>query len=112
MLLPTVSVTMIGLLAGLIALLRGSYRPGPSLALGIAGAWIGFIAVPLRHVAQANAQSRTSPLQRSSAACASRGPPATPASTAGRVPAVLDDPLQLAGTEGLRLAGSANRCWP
>jgi hypothetical protein len=43
-LLPTVSVTVIGLLAGVIALLLGRYRPGPSLARGIAGAWIGFVA--------------------------------------------------------------------
>jgi hypothetical protein len=44
MLLPTVSVTVIGLLAGLLALLLGRYRPGPALVLGVVGAWIGFIA--------------------------------------------------------------------
>jgi hypothetical protein len=44
MLLPTVSVTVIGLLAGLLALLLGRYRPGPALVLGVVGAWIGSIA--------------------------------------------------------------------
>jgi hypothetical protein len=43
MLLPTFSVTIIGLLAGVIALLLGRYRPGPTLLRGLAGAWIGFI---------------------------------------------------------------------
>jgi hypothetical protein len=44
MLLPTMSVTIIGLLAGVLAMLAGRSRPGPSLARGLAGAWIGFIA--------------------------------------------------------------------
>jgi hypothetical protein len=43
MLLPTVSVTAIGLLAGLLATLLGR-RPGPSLTRGFLGAWIGFVA--------------------------------------------------------------------
>jgi hypothetical protein len=43
MVFPTVSVTVIGLLAAILAILLGG-RPGPSLIRGFLGAWIGFTA--------------------------------------------------------------------
>lgn len=43
MLLPTVSVTVIGLIAGLIFVVVRSSQPLPTLLLGVAGAWVGFI---------------------------------------------------------------------
>jgi uncharacterized membrane protein YeaQ/YmgE (transglycosylase-associated protein family) len=43
MLLPTVSVAVIGLIAGLLALVVGRSRPARALLLGVVGAWLGFL---------------------------------------------------------------------
>jgi uncharacterized membrane protein YeaQ/YmgE (transglycosylase-associated protein family) len=43
MLLPTVSVTMIGLIASLIAIGVRRSQPAQGLLLGVVGAWAGFI---------------------------------------------------------------------
>jgi hypothetical protein len=43
MVFPAVSVTVIGLLAAVVAILLGG-RPRPSLTRGLLGAWVGFIA--------------------------------------------------------------------
>ena len=43
MLLPAVSVTVIGLIAGLLFIIVGEKRLMYTLPRGIAGAWIGFI---------------------------------------------------------------------
>ena len=43
MLFPTLSVTVIGLLVSLVALLKGAPRSWRSLALGVVGTWMGFI---------------------------------------------------------------------
>jgi hypothetical protein len=43
MLMPAVSVTLIGLVAGLVGYLTARYRPGPAWGLGVVGAWIGFL---------------------------------------------------------------------
>jgi len=42
MVLPTVSVTVIGLIAGLIAVVGRRSRPARALLLGVVGAWAGF----------------------------------------------------------------------
>jgi hypothetical protein len=43
MLLPAVSVTVVGLIAGLIFVIIKRIRPLLALFWGVAGAWIGFI---------------------------------------------------------------------
>ena len=43
MLLPTVSVTVIGLIAGLLVVFMGARRPARALLLGVVGAWAGFV---------------------------------------------------------------------
>lgn len=43
MLLPAVSVTLIGLVAGLIFTLLRRSKPLVMLLLGVAGAWVGFL---------------------------------------------------------------------
>jgi hypothetical protein len=43
MLLPWASVTLIGVLAGLIALASRRRSPGSALGRGLLGAWIGFV---------------------------------------------------------------------
>lgn len=51
MLLPTLSVTVIGLIAGLVSLLLGRDQRRLALLVGVAGAWIGFLAGGLVGVA-------------------------------------------------------------
>ena len=43
MLLPTVSVTVIGLIAGLLVVVVGGSQPARALLLGFVGAWVGFV---------------------------------------------------------------------
>ena len=43
MLFPLVSVTVIGLIAGLIFVAQRKSQPARTLLLGLAGAWIGFM---------------------------------------------------------------------
>lgn len=51
MLFPAVSVTVIGLVVGLIAMVATDHRPAPAIARGVAGAWLGFAAGALAGVA-------------------------------------------------------------
>ena len=51
MLLPTVSVTVIGLIAGPLAVVIGRSRPARALLLGVVGAWAGFVVGALVGVA-------------------------------------------------------------
>jgi uncharacterized membrane protein YeaQ/YmgE (transglycosylase-associated protein family) len=51
MLLPTVSVTVIGLIAGPLAVVMGRSRPARALLLGVVGAWAGFVVGALVGVA-------------------------------------------------------------
>ena len=44
MLLPTASVTLIGLIVGVAGYLMTRHRPAATLGIGVAGAWIGFLA--------------------------------------------------------------------
>jgi hypothetical protein len=46
MLFPLVSVTGIGLIAGLIFVVANRLQPMRALLLGVAGAWAGFILGP------------------------------------------------------------------
>jgi hypothetical protein len=43
MLLPTISVTVIGLIAGLLVVVTGASRPARALLLSVVGAWVGFV---------------------------------------------------------------------
>lgn len=43
MLFPTLSVTLVGVIGALVALVARRHRPGAAFLLGIGGAWLGFL---------------------------------------------------------------------